>query len=64
MAKFFLVLLICILTVYGPLELSRLIFECMKAYTPNTKFIFEFCMMWVLYGLAIYLMAKTVHIKD
>ncbi len=44
-----LVLLVCLLTLYAPIELTRVIIN----RGLSGRFIFEVCFMWFLYGLAI-----------
>jgi len=52
-----LVLLIFFLTLYAPIELSRVIVSWGLA----PVFIFELTFMWLFYGLAVFIIALTVH---
>lgn len=54
--KRFLLLLICLLTLYGPIELTRVII----AWELSGKFIFEVCYMWVSYAVAIAIVASIM----
>ena len=56
-----LILLICFLTIYAPIELSRVIVEWGLA----TEFILELVFMWLLYGLALFIISVIIqrHIK-
>jgi len=48
-AKVLLVLLICFLTLYAPIELTRVIAD----WGLTGKFIFEVCLIWILYIAAV-----------
>ncbi len=49
-------MLICFLTIYAPIELSRVIFEWGLA----TEFILELAFMWLLYVLALSIISLIV----
>ena len=49
------VLLICFLTIYAPIELSRMIVS--RGLTAG--FIFELTLIWLFYGLAIFIISVT-----
>jgi len=51
-----LTLLICLLTIYAPIELSRVIVNW--GLTPS--FIFELIFMWLFYGIAIFLISVII----
>ncbi len=51
-----LVLLICLLTMYAPVELSRVIVEWDLA----AEFVLELAFMWLLYGLALFIISVIV----
>lgn len=51
-----LVLLVCFLTMYAPIELSRVIVN----WGLTAEFIFELILMWILYGLAIFIISVIV----
>ncbi len=44
-----LILLVCLLTLFAPIELTRVIIN----WGLSGRFIFEVCFMWFLYALAI-----------
>ena len=50
------VLLVCFLTMYAPIELSRVIVN----WGLTDEFIFELILMWILYGLAIFIISVIV----
>lgn len=52
-----LILLIFFLTIYAPIELSRVIVKW--GLTP--EFTFELAFMWLFYGLAVFIIALIVH---
>ena len=54
--KSLLLLLICLLTLYGPVELTRVII----AWGLSGKFIFEVCFMWLAYVIAISVISAIV----
>ena len=54
--KCLLALLICSLTAYAPLELTRVI----VAYGLSGKFIYEVCFIWFFYAIAILLVSAVV----
>ncbi len=56
------VLLICFLTIYAPMELSRVIINWGLA----AEFIFELIFMWLLYGIAIFTISVIAqrHVKQ
>ena len=54
--KSLLALLFCILTIYAPLELTRVI----VAYGLSGKFIFELCFIWLTYAIAISLISAVL----
>lgn len=60
MIKILRVSLICVLTIYAPLELSRLIL----LLTPFPTSVIELVFMWVCYVAAIGLVTKMVRGKD
>jgi len=51
-----LVLLVCFLTIYAPIELSRVIFR----WGLTSEFIFELIFIWLFYGLAILIVPLIV----
>jgi len=51
-----LILLICFLTIYAPIELSRVIVNWGLA----AEFIFELAFMWLFYGLALFIISVIV----
>lgn len=58
MRKGLVITLVCLLTLYAPLELSRVIIVyCLK---PST--IFELCFLWVFYLGAIIFLTKVVKV--
>jgi len=54
--KSLLVLLITFLTLYAPIELTRVIIDWGLA----GKFIFEVCLIWLFYATAIYITSVVV----
>ncbi len=54
--KKLLVLLICFLTIYAPIELSRVMVN--RGLTP--EFIFELVFMWLFYGFALFIIAAVI----
>ena len=58
--KMLLIVWLCFFTLYSPLELSRLIF----AYGLSSARIFELCFIWVLYLLAVVILARVVRVYD
>jgi len=50
------VILICLLTIYAPLELSRLIIN----YGLEPALIFELCWLWLFYFIAVKILTKEV----
>ena len=54
--KGLLVLLICMITIYAPIELTRVI----VAWGLAAQFIFELTFVWLFYGLAIFMMSVIV----
>ena len=54
--KSLLILLICLLTIYAPVELTRLII----AYGLSGKLIFEVGFVWFLYVTAIFLISAVL----
>ncbi|UCH42334.1 MAG: hypothetical protein JSW16_05805 [Dehalococcoidales bacterium] len=54
--KSLLALLFCILTIYAPVELTRMII----AYGLSSKFIFELCFIWSTYTTAISLISAVL----
>jgi len=54
--KGLLILLICLLTVYAPIELTRVI----VAWGLTNQFIFELTFVWLFYSLAIFMISATV----
>ncbi len=55
-AKSLLLLLICSLTIYAPIELTRIII----AYGLSGEFIFEVCFVWSFYAIAIFLISAVL----
>jgi len=51
-----LVLLVCFLTMYAPIELSRVIVN----WGLTAEFISELILMWIFYGLAIFIISVIV----
>jgi len=51
-----LVLLVCFLTMYAPIELSRVIVNWGLA----VEFIFELVFMWLFYGLAVLIISVVI----
>ena len=51
-----LVLLVFFLTIYAPIELSRVIFK----WGLTSEFIFELIFIWLFYGLAILIVSLIV----
>ena len=51
-----LVLLVCFLTMYAPIELSRVIVNWGLA----VEFIFELVFMWLFYGLAVLIVSIVI----
>ncbi len=51
-----LVLLVCLLTLYAPIELTRVIIN----WGLSGRFIFEIGFMWFLYALAIFTLLVVV----
>ena len=51
-----LILLVCLLTLYAPIELTRIIIN----WGLSGRFIFEVCFMWFLYALAIFTLSVVV----
>ncbi len=51
-----LVLLVCFLTMYAPIELSRVIVNWGLA----VEFIFELVFMWLFYGLAVLIISIVI----
>ncbi len=51
-----LVLLICLLTIYAPIELSRVIIK----WGLSSELIFELIFMWLLYGVAVFIILVMV----
>ena len=49
-------LLVCFLTMYAPIELSRVIVN----WGLTDEFISELILMWILYGLAIFIVSVIV----
>ena len=49
MRSLLLVLLLCLLTLYAPIELTRVIIN----WGLSGQFMFEVCFMWFFYALAI-----------
>lgn len=54
--KGLMVVLICLLTVYAPIELTRVII----AWGLTTQFIFELAFVWLFYALAIFMISATL----
>ena len=55
-AKSLVLLLICSLTIYAPVELTRVII----AYGLSGKLIFEVCFVWSFYAIAILLISAVL----
>ncbi len=51
-----LILLVCLLTLYAPIELTRVII----VWGLSGRFILEVCFMWFLYALAIFVFSAVV----
>ena len=51
-----LVLLVCFLTIYAPIELGRVIFR----WGLTSEFIFELIFIWLFYSLAILIVSLIV----
>ncbi len=51
-----LVLLVCFLTIYAPIELSRVIVNWGLA----VEFVFELVFMWLFYGLAVLIISIVI----
>ena len=51
-----LILLVCFLTLYAPLELTRVIIN----WGLSGRLMFEVCFMWFLYGIAIFTFSVVV----
>jgi len=49
-------LLICFLTIYAPIELSRVIVSWGLA----AEFIFELTFLWLFYGLALFIISVII----
>jgi len=56
MRKASFITLICLLTIYPPYELSRLI----VAHNGGAQFVFELCIIWIFYLIAIIVLTKVV----
>ena len=56
--KGLMVLLICILTVYAPIELTRVII----AWGLTDRFIFEVIFVWLFYSLAILMISAMIRV--
>ena len=56
--KGLMVLLICILTVYAPVELTRVII----AWGLTNRFIFELAFVWLFYSLAILMISAMIRV--
>ena len=56
MRRLLLVLLLCLLTLYAPIELTRVIIN----WGLSGQFIFEVCFMWSFYALAIFTFSVVV----
>ena len=54
--KGLLILLICLLTIYAPIELTRVI----VAWGLAPQFMFEIAFLWLFYGIAIFVIAVKV----
>lgn len=54
--KRLLLLLICLLTIYGPVELTRVII----AWDLSGQFIFEVFYMWLSYAIAIFIISAVL----
>ena len=54
--KSLLVVLICLLTVYAPIELTRVII----AWGLSSQFIFEIAFVWLFYALALFIISIGV----
>ena len=54
--KGLLVLLICLLTIYAPIELTKVI----VAWGLAVQFIFELVFLWLFYGLAMFMISVKV----
>ena len=54
--RIFLILLFCVLTVYAPTELTRVIIE----WGLFGKFVFEVCFVWVFYALGIFVVSLVM----
>ena len=57
--RLILILLVCLLTLYAPIELTRMIIS----WGLSGKFIFEVCFMWFFYALAIFMFSVVVFRK-
>ena len=51
-----LILLVCLLTLFAPIELTRIIFN----WGLSGRLIFEVCFIWFLYALAIFTFSVVV----
>ena len=65
MKRLLILLLICLLTLYAPLELTRVIIHWgllgpFKDTIPASNFIFEISFMWLLYAIAIFIISMVV----
>jgi len=54
--KGLLIFLICLLTIYAPIELTRVI----VAWGLTSQFVFELTFVWLFYSLAIFTISATV----
>lgn len=50
------ILLICLLTIYAPLELTWVIVD----WGLSDPLILEMCLMWLLYAMAIFIISAVV----
>ncbi len=55
-----LILLVCLLTIYAPVELTRVII----AWDLSGQFLFEVLFIWVLYAIAMFLISVLVAQKN
>jgi len=57
-----LIALICLLTLYAPLELSRLI-VIYPDYSILSPYTAELCLLWLMWGAAVLIMSRTLNNK-